>query len=108
MDSSVQASLRTMAECRVSASESETSVMGMPAERAHHTNVMTRMALFTTRDCSEYPIESGRLPGPVWTNYPAARSWAALNSQLIREISAIRYIQTSSAIPAPIEPYITL
>jgi len=38
----------------------------------------------------------------------AARSYSALNSQPIRAITAIRYIHTSRAMPAPTEPYITL
>src|SRR6185369_7610766 len=54
-ESSVQASLRTMAECRASASESETRVIGMPAAWAHDTSVTTRTAeLFTNTDCSGY------------------------------------------------------
>jgi len=36
------------------------------------------------------------------------RSYSALNSQPISAIRAIMYIQTSSAMPAPTEPYIRL
>lgn len=36
------------------------------------------------------------------------RSYSALNSQPISAIAEIRYIHTSSAMPAPMEPYITL
>src|ERR1017187_2037304 len=54
--SSVQASLRTMAECRASASESETRVMGMPTAWAHDTSVTTSTALFTNTDCSGYHL----------------------------------------------------
>src|SRR6185503_18536414 len=38
----------------------------------------------------------------------ALRSNSALNSQPIRATKAITYIHTSSAIPAPIDPYMTL
>src|ERR1035438_467524 len=54
--SSVQASLRTMEECRASASESETRVMGMPTAWAHDTSVTTSTALFTNTDCSGYHL----------------------------------------------------
>src|ERR1035437_4773586 len=68
MDSSVQASLRTMAECRASASASETRVMGMPAAWAHDTSVTTRTAVFTITDCSGYDL--GR-----WENGCATQKW---------------------------------
>ena len=38
----------------------------------------------------------------------SARSYSALNSQPMSAITAIRYIHTKSAIPAPTDPYITL
>src|SRR5450759_4655789 len=57
--SSVQASLRTMAECSASASESETRVIGMPAAWAHDTSVTARTALFTITDCSGNRAETG-------------------------------------------------
>src|SRR5450759_5471388 len=63
MDSSVQASLRTMAECRASASASETRVMGMPAAWAHDTSVTTRTAVFTITDCSGYDMGRWENPG---------------------------------------------
>src|ERR1017187_4294993 len=60
-ESSVQASLRTMAECMASASESETSVMGMPTAWAHDTSVTARTRLFTITDCSGYQVvEAGK------------------------------------------------
>src|ERR1019366_275864 len=55
-ESSVQASLRTVAECMASASESETRVMGMPTAWAHDTTVTTRTARFTITDCSGYLV----------------------------------------------------
>src|ERR1035437_9770259 len=63
MDSSVQASLRTMAECRTSASASETRVMGMPAAWAHDTSVTARTAVFTITDCSGYDMGRWENPG---------------------------------------------
>src|ERR1035441_7265836 len=55
-ESSVQASLRTIAECMASASESETSVMGIPRAWAHDTTVTTRTARFTITDCTGYQV----------------------------------------------------
>src|ERR1035437_1088588 len=63
MDSCVQASLRTMAECRASASASETRVMGMPAAWAQDTSVTTRTAVFTITDCSGYDMGRWENPG---------------------------------------------
>src|ERR1039457_2637903 len=54
--SSVQASLRTMAEGRASASETETRVMGMPTAWAHDTSVTPSTELFTNTDCSGYHL----------------------------------------------------
>jgi hypothetical protein len=45
---------------------------------------------------------------PAPCERPAALSYSALNSQPISAITAIKYIHTSSAMPAPTEPYITL
>src|ERR1035441_5147392 len=60
-ESSVQASLRTMAECMASASESETRVMGMPTAWAHDTTVTKRTARFTITDCTGYEVgEAGK------------------------------------------------
>ena len=42
----------------------------------------------------------------IWLS--ALRSYSALNSQPTRAMAEIRYIHTSSAMPAPTEPYITL
>src|ERR1035437_4911240 len=95
MDSSVQASLRTMAECRASASASETRVMGMPAAWAHDTSVTTRTAVFTITDCSGYDMGRWENPGTDRTDseFPAngagnpcqscqsrRRSWVAMKS----------------------------
>src|ERR1019366_5977265 len=55
-ESSVQASLRTIAECMASASESETRVMGIPKAWAHDTTVTTRTARFTITDCTGYQV----------------------------------------------------
>src|ERR1035438_9924015 len=71
-ESSVQASLRTMAECMASASESETRVMGMPTAWAHDTTVTTRTARFTITDCTGYQVGGagkGGAGGP--RGYPA-------------------------------------
>src|SRR5262249_46174622 len=94
--SSVQASLRTIALWMGSDSDAETSVIGVPAAPAHTTAVTNRRTDFTITDC----IRS--IP------YNAARSYSALNSQPMSAIKATRYIQTISAMPVPIDPYITL
>src|ERR1019366_4321394 len=61
-ESSVQASLRTMAECMASASESETRVMGMPRAWAHDTTITIRTARFTITDCTGYQVDgAGRV-----------------------------------------------
>src|ERR1035441_10040618 len=62
-ESSVHASLRTIAECMASASESETRVMGMPTAWAHVTTVTTRTARFTITDCSGYQVGDCGKPG---------------------------------------------
>src|ERR1019366_1161589 len=60
-ESSVHASLRTIAECMASASESETRVIGMPTAWAHVTTVTTRTARFTITDCTGYQAgEAGK------------------------------------------------
>src|ERR1035441_9250919 len=61
-ESSVQASLRTMAECMASASESETRGMGMPRAWAHDTTITIRTARFTITDCTGYQVDgAGRV-----------------------------------------------
>src|ERR1035441_2271495 len=71
-ESSVQASLRTIAECMASASESETSVMGIPTAWAHDTTVTTRTARFTITDCSGYQMEEAGKAGEL---SPELRAW---------------------------------
>src|ERR1035437_8057089 len=72
-ESRVQASLRTMGECRASGSESETRAMGMPTAWAHDTSVTTKTALFTITDCSGYYRERWANPGTDRTDseFPA-------------------------------------
>src|ERR1022692_2337969 len=62
-ESSVQASLRTIAECMASALESETRVMGMPTAWAHDTTVTMRTARFTITDCTGYQVGYCGKPG---------------------------------------------
>jgi hypothetical protein len=47
-------------------------------------------------------------PPPPYPSDPDARSYCALNSHPMSASTAIRYIHTSSAMPAPTDPYITL
>src|SRR3954468_18349279 len=96
--STVHASLRTTALWMGSASDSETKVVGFPLAQADHETVIakTNTADLTNSDSIR------KIP------YVAARSYSALNSQPTSAIREIRYIQTSSAMPAPIDPYITL
>lgn len=72
---------------------------------------------FTHRNNDTYPPGRG-LPGVAnigsshsevdRVHWRLVRSYSALNSQPSSAMAAIRYIQTSKAMPAPMEPYITL
>ena len=53
-------------------------------------------------------VNPAREGGGFCTYWRPVRSYSALNSQPSRAMAASRYIHTSSAIPAPMEPYITL
>src|ERR1019366_8115840 len=71
-ESSVQASLRTIAECMASASESETRVMGIPKAWAHDTTVTTRTARFPITDCTGYQVGEAGKAGAL---SPELRAW---------------------------------
>jgi hypothetical protein len=82
----------------------------LPAGRAQRAPpIGRRLATCPTIEIRTYPDLAGfaREPGR-YTARAAARSSSALNSQPMRAMMARKYIHTRSAMPAPMDPYITL